>query len=247
MGIRVALSAVLVTLACTGAARAGEDFYLLMFGSQRVPANPNFSHSFATFVRVVWEGDGPCPQNPTIEANTISWLPTNMKVRVWALHPECGHNFELHETIRWCLCNDMRVSVWGAYRICPELYYRALRRKANLESGQIDYKANDFGYESDDVTNCIHAISTIVEGPRFRIGSPGWGETASYYILKEMEPWVLQPGCTHPWVGSALGLDQYPIIYRDYTAPRSGALRGPIRRLFGGERDLQPTYGPPVR
>lgn len=247
MYVRASITAVLLSLACTGAARAGEDYFLLMFGSQRVPANPNYSHSFATFVRVTWEGDGPCPQNPLIEAHTISWLPRNMKVRVLALHPECGHNFDLHTTIRWCLCNDMRVSMWGAYRICPELYYLALRRIARLESGQVEYKANDAGYNSADVSNCIHAISTVIEGPRFRVGSPGWGEPASYYLLQEFEPWIIQPGCTHPWVGSALGLDQYPIIYRDYTDPRSGAIRGPVRRLFGAERDLQATYGPPVR
>ena len=229
-------------------ARAGEDYYLLMFGSQTVPSNPNYSHSYATFVRVSWPGDGPCPPGGgVLEVHTISWLPCNMKVRVGALLPEPGKNFDLDTTIRWCLCNDMRVSMWGPYRICPELYSWALDRKAELESGQVRYKANDMGRRSDRVSNCIHALSTVVEGPRLRVLSPGWGEPASYFILQEFEPWVVQPGCTHYWVSSALGLDQYPIIYRDYTSPRSGAFQGPIRRLLGGERDLVATYGPPIR
>ena len=86
---------VLLFAGSTRVASAGEDYFLLMFGSQRVPANPNYSHSFATFVRATWEGDGPCPVNAKLEVHTISWLPAKMKVRINAFHPECGHNFDL--------------------------------------------------------------------------------------------------------------------------------------------------------
>lgn len=240
--------AVILSLLGAERARAGEDYFLLMFGSQAIPNDPNYSHSYATFVRVSWPGDGPCPPGGgVIEAHTISWLPCNMVVRVWALLPEPGRNFDLDTTIRWCQCNDMRTSMWGPYRICPDLYYRAVKRVAELESGRVRYKANDAGYRSDRVSNCIHGVSTVVQGPRLRVLSPGWGESASYFILQEFEPWVIQPGCSHYWVSSALGLDQYPIIYRGYTSPRSGALLGPVRRLLGGERDVVATYGPPVR
>lgn len=237
----------LVLLLAAGRARAGEAWYLLMFGAQRVPNNPNYSHTWATFVRACWAGDGPGPAAPRLEAHTISWMPRTMVVRTLALRPECGGNYDVHATVRWCLGNDMRVSLWGAYQIDPELYDRALRRAAELGSGQVLYKANDVGYRSDCVTNCIHAVSTIAEGPRVRVASPGWGETASYVVLRELTPWVIQPGCPHPWVGSALGLDQYPLLYRDWENPRSGAIRGPVVRLFGGERDLAPSYGPPGR
>jgi hypothetical protein len=162
------------------------------------------------------------------------------------LRPECGHNFNLHESLEEAYCTEQRVSLWGPYRIDPELYCRALRRKSELESGQISYKANDAGYHSDRVSNCIHAVSTIAEGPRLRVASLGWGQSASYYVLLELEPWIRsrQP---EPWVGSALSLDRYPIIYRDWANPRSNAVTGPLRRLLGGERDLQATYGPPIR
>ena len=65
--LRAALVGLVSLLAVTGNLRAGEDYYLLMFGSQRVPANPDYAHSFATFVRATWEGDHPCPTNPTID------------------------------------------------------------------------------------------------------------------------------------------------------------------------------------
>jgi hypothetical protein len=120
-----------------------------------------------------------------------------------------------------------------------------VRRAGILESGRVLYKAIDFGYRDNHVTNCIHGISAVAEGPRLVVASPGFGEMASYYILQELEPWVLQPGCTHPEVAVALGLAQYPIIYRDYESPRSGAIGGPFFRLRGGERSLTPSYGPP--
>jgi hypothetical protein len=84
-------------------------------------------------------------------------------------------------------------------------------------------------------------------GYRLRVASPGWGQTASYAITERMMPSIINPNEIHYWVGSALGLDDYPIIYRDFTPPRSGAIIGPINRLLGGERGVVPTYGPPVR
>ena len=60
----------------------------------------------------------------------------------------------------------------GPYRIDAELYCRAVRQVALLESGQVLYKANDVGYPSDRVSNCIHAVSSISEGYRLRVASP---------------------------------------------------------------------------
>ena len=34
-----------------GRATADEKYYLLMFSAQRIPRNPNYAHTFATFVR----------------------------------------------------------------------------------------------------------------------------------------------------------------------------------------------------
>jgi hypothetical protein len=107
------------------------------------------------------------------------------------------------------------------------------------------YKANDTGRRSDRVSNCIHAVSAVADGRRLRVASPGWGQVASYAVLRRTRPWVIDPGCTHDWVASALGLDAYPVIYRDWGPPVSGAILGPVYRLLGGERGLGATYGPP--
>jgi hypothetical protein len=238
----LALFSVQLVLAGRGGLRAEETYYLVMFGSQRVPNNPNHAHTFATFVRASPRADRP---GCALEALTISWLPANGVVRTAAFCPECGRNFELHETLRWAANDCQRVSLWGPYQIDCELYRRAANRLAELNSGRVRYKANDAGYRSDKVSNCIHAVSTITEGPRVRVGSPGWGETASFVVLGKLRPWIVQPDRVHPWVGTALGLDEYPLIYRDLgQRPYSTSLFGPVFRLFGGERGLEATYGP---
>lgn len=227
-------------------ARAGEAHYLLMFGAQRVPNNPNYAHSFAVFVRASWAGDGPCAGPCLLEARTISWLPANLEIRTGALLPEPGHNFELHETIRFVLGSDMRLSLWGPYPTDAQLYEQARARADQLEGGAVRYKANDSRYlTSDRVTNCIHALSSITAGLRLRVASPAWGEPASYAILQRFRRHILDETPDYR-VSTALGLDAYPIIYRERIAPpRSAAVLGPVFRLLGRERGLTATYGPP--
>jgi hypothetical protein len=236
---------VLLVLVLTRPARAGEACYLLMFASQRVPNEAAHAHTFATFVRASWPEDEPCPPSPFLETHTISWLPSSLVIRPRALRPEEGHNFDLDETLRIALDDGARVSLWDPYQIEPELYARARRQIELLKSGQVLFKSVDSGHRTDHASNCIHAVGSIAQGHRLRVASPGWGEPASYAVLSRLLPWVIDPGCVHAWVGSALGLDAYPIIYRDRSHPRSGAVLGPVYRLLGGERDLHATYGPP--
>lgn len=219
---------------------AQDDFCLLMFSSQRMPRNPNYSHSFAAFVRTKC-----CPTSQSIaEVHVISWLPANGKVRLLA-HPECGRNFELIETIQLSLCTRQRVSLWGPYRICPELFERALNRIADLENGRILYKADDSFRRDDRVSNCIHAISALAQGNRLRVASPSWGDSASSFILERLMPWVVNREETHDWIAIALGLDAFPIAYRT-TSPRP--LVPPVTGLTLVINDgcPTPTYGPPA-
>jgi hypothetical protein len=225
---------------------AGEACFVLMFGSQRIPNQPNYSHTFATFVRATWAGDACRPGPISLEAHTISWLPSNLVVRCCALLPECGRNLDLHSTLRYALANGERVSMWGPYQISPDLFYRARQQVALLQSGQLLYKANDTGFPARRVSNCIHAVSEAVDRPLLLVPCPGWGEGASYVVLLKMRPWIVDEDRLHYWISSALGLNCYPIIYRQRIAPpASGTFVGPIYRALGGERDLVPTYGPP--
>jgi hypothetical protein len=246
MRTRRLLAALALALALAGAApahpaRAAEAYYLLVFAAQRVPNAPHASHTFATFVRARWPDDGSRP--PTLEACTISWLPATLDVRTLALCPEPGRNLGLHETLRLALGRGARVSLWGPYRIDADLYGRALRQAALLGSGRLLYKANDLGYCSDEVSNCVRAVSSLADGYRLRVAVPGWGEAASYRALCKLSPWVLDGGRAHPWVGAALGLDRYPIIARGWEPPWGEDLRGLLDRLVGRE-EQPPACGP---
>jgi hypothetical protein len=151
----VRYAAPLALLLLAGSTRADDFYYVAVFGSQTIPADPDYSHTFAAFVRA--SGEGPCPAAFNVEdCFCISWLPANLKVRTCALLPECGHNFGLHETLDNVLRNDDRVSLWGGpYRIDKELYDNARRQVGVLESGEVRYKAVDSGYPADRVSNCI--------------------------------------------------------------------------------------------
>jgi hypothetical protein len=223
------LAGALLTLALgTGRAAACETYYVLVFGSQRPVINqPKYTHSFATFFRVA--GD-PChPETCCINAFTISWLPVTGDVRVYALLPECGRNFWLDETLQLVISEGERVSMWGPYQITPELYQSAVRRRALLDSGQVRYKAVDTLYPTDQVSNCIHALSDIaIDAPRLRIASPGWGESASYYITLSYTPWIIDSRRTYDWVAGVLGLERYYILRRDVWD--RNPTRGPIQR-----------------
>src|SRR4051794_711542 len=101
----------LLGLVASDTAQGEEYYFVLLFAAQSSPPRAKYSHTFATFVRAV--GTGPCLQSYNLSWHTISWLPTNMNVRPLAALPECGHNFDLHTTLRGVLSTGQRVSLWG--------------------------------------------------------------------------------------------------------------------------------------
>lgn len=224
---------------------ANTKYYLLMFGSQLDEPEPEYSHSWGTFVKVTW----PDPHQPVprMETITISWLPRSLVIRLWTLHPEPGANFDLHSTLRYVLDNKERVSMWGPYEVDEELFRKAADQLALLNSGQVRYKAVDIGRLSNRVSNCIHALTSAVRGVQPHVFIPAWGETASFVVLQHYRRWIVDHH-EHYWISSALGMDAYPIIYREYRNPRTGDIIGVPARLFGwNEERNRPTYGPPVR
>jgi hypothetical protein len=230
-----------LALGWTPPAPADEVYFLMVFGAQRVPAQAKYSHSFATFVRAT--GTGPYLDAYTLEAYTISWLPQTLDIRLRAVLPECGMNLDLHSTLRWTCATGQRVSMWGPYRVQRDLYERALGQIALLESGRVRFKAIDSGFPTDRASNCIHAVGSVTEGYRLRVISPSFGETASYYLTRRLEPWIIDCCREYPCVRTRLGLDGYPIVHRELENPRSGVILGAVDRLLGREQDPGPPWG----
>jgi hypothetical protein len=118
--------------------------------------------------------------------------------------------------------------MWGPYQIDCALYERARRQADALDQGALCYKAVDALYPVERVSNCIHVFGALAVGaPRLRFATPGWGESASYFITLNLAPWILDRCQTHEWVTERLGLGCYPIARRDldHNPTRNPVLR----------------------
>jgi len=211
-----------IWLLLPGQAFAQERYFVIVFGSQSTPKLPNYTHTWATVVKVTC-ADTPGGQ-PTAEVNTVSWLPATLKVHTFAPCPEPGTNLDLVTTIRWANCGGQRVSYWGPFEIEPEFYQRFLVQKARLESGVVRYQAIDsfYGPENRTVSDCIHAVSdTDYRHSRlYYLEFRRFGESASEFIVFSMgNRGRINPCVTHDWVAHLIGLPCQPVIKREF-APR---------------------------
>jgi hypothetical protein len=91
-----------------------------------------------------------------------------------------------------------------------------LCRIAELERGAMAYKAADWGCRPDVAVDCIHAVSGIDCGRGLLIKGIAHGDRASYLVLMLVQPWIIGPCTTHPWVSRALGLDGYPVVQQPW-------------------------------
>ena len=199
-------------------ARGSESYFMVIFSAQRQDgSNPaHEAHSFGTFAKLT--GDGGEPERFSLDSFTVSWLPQTGDVHLWRL-PETGHNLDLPTSFAWARDHGLCVSMWGPYQIEKRLYERAEARSMELESGKVRYKAIDTGFPAARVTNCIHALSDIsFNKKRLRLGSPSWGDPASYFIIQSFRPWIIDENCTHDWLLGPLGLDKQPVIRRDLAS-----------------------------
>src|SRR5262249_11493822 len=110
----------------------------------------------------------------------------------------------------------------------------AVARIRVLEAGGVLYKAVDFGYSADQASNCIHAVSSVVAGQWPPLGPLSWGETASFRLLDQFDPWIIEPSTVHTCVRPALGAGPPP-------GPPPAARRPPAERSV--PRPAEPVAG----
>lgn len=188
----------------------GEQLHFLLFTSQNALKMPRATHTWAVMVRSV---DG-----RIIDAQTISWLPVDLKIKPLNLFVEAGGNFPLDFTLGRMRQEHERISLWGPYEAAPELYQRFVARKAYLESGALGYQCLDFVGEAaarGNGVNCIHAL-TPVHGL-----APGdvlqrYGDDSGAFISQTLQRrgLVVPYSTTHDWLLPALGVDGVGIVRR---------------------------------
>ncbi|MDB5349315.1 MAG: hypothetical protein JWN86_562 [Planctomycetota bacterium] len=218
-----ALAAFLLAGFSASSARAGEHYFVLIFGSQSSPKVLSRTHTWATFVKAV--GEGPDLSTYALEVNTISWLPASLDVRVWNPRPEKGVNFELRQTLNYVYSEGESVTMWGPFVIGKPIYERSVRVRQVAESGAAQYRAISNSYDML-ISDCIHAVAAVdpVLGrshyPLIRIGKP-----ASRYIARQIMTRSLfdQYQYDNSWLIARLGLCRYPI---QVVAPRAIPKRG---------------------
>jgi hypothetical protein len=194
-----------------------EHFYILVFGSQRVPKTPPYTHSFATVVHTFELGPG---EEKVVDFHTISWMPATLKIIPSHLHPEPGVNLDLYESLDNAIREDERISLWGPYECRPSVYKRFLVQKHFLESGAVGYQCVDNVGESARQGNgcaCIHAITDMdPEYGRENYPLIWYGDAASEHIVHRLRDAdsLLNPDLVHDHLNKQLGLNVYRIVHR---------------------------------
>lgn len=194
-------------------ASAAERYFVMIFGSESVPKRARYTHTWATIVKATAE-PGPT-EAYSLESQTISWMPANLKIRPLALRPECGVNLGLQATFRDSFCKGECVAMWGPYELTPEhgpvVWSRVAVQVSRLNSGCVLYKCvdPDTGPKSTYMSNCIHAVSDLDR----HLPRPAYNELlnngmdASENLVRVMlSRHRFDPNVTHDWVAQALGV-----------------------------------------
>ena len=192
-------------------AKGGESEYVLIFGAQPTPKRIKYSHTWATFIRVIQ--DEADPAQVQLVTHTISFYPADLEVRPLAARSEPGVNLDLAATLALMRRNHAATTVWGPFRMRPGIYQRSLEVWSRIQSGAIEYRAIDT-FRKEVVSDCIHAVTAVDPDygrghyPLIRVG-----KSASRYIARQVVKRT-DPDRSLPdqaWLLDALGLTAQPI------------------------------------
>jgi hypothetical protein len=209
--VRFSLAITTLLALANGSSRAqepNESYYMTIFSAQADSRDPRRTHSFATFVKATGTGDA--AKDSPIEIHTISWMPQSLEIVILCRRPEPGTNLDLESSLRWAASRNCRVSMWGPFQINKDLYDRAVKQEARLNSGQVLYKAIDRRFRPGTASNCIHAVADLDMENGLLHSGQGRGEAASQLVAQHLNRWVINPEQNHTWVASRLGLNGQP-------------------------------------
>ena len=216
-------------------------YFVLVYSSESRPKRGKYTHTWATFVKATpkpkysgaYDPQGEQAQYYDLTAHTISWMPASLKLRVLKLRPDVGRNFSNDETMRYVLGNGECIALWGPYELNPtiaeEVYEKAIKQIARLNSGCILYKAidPDSGPNAGRIIDCIHAVSDL-DGlsRRLRYNEfQNFGWDGGLVIVRSLvNANRLDPNLRHEWIAAALGVNHYCVSRQSFQNCRPHAM-----------------------
>jgi hypothetical protein len=191
-----------------------DGYYAIVYGFQDQINRPEASHTFASFIKVTPSDSNSDHRFSEVEVGTISWLPKTGQVLVVAPLPEEGLNFSLLESLGIAMRRQLQLKRWGPVKIDSWLYQRAMDRIEFLQSGRVQYKADDTWVRNSALSNeggavnCVHAVSDIAGNLR---SSLSWGFPASEQVFNFFGPHILDANPeTTDWLAVRLNVSQIP-------------------------------------
>ena len=203
------------------AARADEDYYMIVFAQQSSTNQVELTHTFATFVKAT--GKGADKAKYALDSHTISWMPRSLQPKV-VQRPEEGVNLDLKDSLGHAKAVKTDVSMWGAFRVKKELYERAIKQETRLKKGDIDYKVLDLRFRPDSAMNCVHAVCDIDMDKGMLATGTASGNEASLLVLTHLSRWIIEPAETHDWIGQRLELGK-DIVRRKFEPKAAVGLK----------------------
>lgn len=197
-----------------------EAYFMILYACQRTFNLPQWAHSFASFTQVIRDRQE-LRVNPE-QSFSISWLPQSQRINIWG-DPEAGTNLDLDPTFAWAAGLECAVSAVGPFRIKPELHARARERWSFLEAHGPQFVVLDDDYRPEKATNCIHAISDLGLTKELLDTGMAYGKRATRKLAEYLQPWIMSPQQTHPWLIDLLGLKKHPVEIEapSATAPKA--------------------------
>jgi hypothetical protein len=205
---RSILFTTLSVLFLSGAARADDRYYMMVFGSETDPFATRYTHTFALFVKASGEG-----KDAKLETQTISWMPRSLSIRVLSRRPEPGVNLGVAESVRWADSVGGFTTMWGPFEVRKEFYDLAARQAARLNSGAMLYVCNDKRFRGDGASNCIHAVSDLDTTQLMLTTGTQCGNAGSELVLEHFARHIVPSRTSDRWLVERLGLDRMNVRF----------------------------------
>jgi hypothetical protein len=188
-----------------------ECYAVYLSHQSRVINWPATSHTWAVYVQTDDQGR-------IVEIVQINWFASDRSLEFFG-SAEKGVNRDYMETIISASRKGYRVSMWGPFRIHPELYRRAKAQELQLVRGSVSYQLLDL-FDREVAFNCIHANTDLEYDRPLARTLFARGERGTIKVARHLEHWfypdtICGNYVRYPQISRQLGLENLGIEQRE--------------------------------